>query len=133
MRRTIELRLHARQYDFVFSTARYAFYVGRRGAGKSYAGALRAIFATQAQPGSLGLVGAPTHPMLRDAAQRMFFELCPASLIRRHNKTEQRTVMRNGSEILWRSPVCCHASLSADIATSRPAVCDMAFNVRVHG
>ena len=51
------------------TTARFSFYVGGRGAGKSYAGALRAIMATQAQPGSLGLVGAPTHPMLRDAAQ----------------------------------------------------------------
>jgi len=103
MRRTIELALHERQYDFVFSPARFSFYTGGRGAGKTYAGALRAIFATQAQPGSLGLVGAPTHPMLRDAAQRTFFELCPASLVRRHNKTEQRTLMRNGSEILWRS------------------------------
>jgi Terminase RNaseH-like domain len=56
----------------------------------------------QDQPGSLGLVGAPTYPMLRDAAQRMFFELCPTSLIARHNKTENVTVMRNGSEILWR-------------------------------
>lgn len=100
---TIELRLHARQYDFVFTDARFSFYVGGRGAGKSFAGALRAIFATQRQPGCLGLVGAPTHAMLRDSAQRMFFDLCPPTLIRQHNKTEQRTLMRNGSEILWRS------------------------------
>ncbi len=40
--------------------------------------------------------------MLRDAAQRMFFELCPPALVARHNKTENVTVMRNGSEILWR-------------------------------
>ena len=48
MRKTVELALHARQFDFVFSTARFSFYVGGRGAGKSYAGALRAIMATQA-------------------------------------------------------------------------------------
>jgi phage terminase large subunit len=99
----VALRLHERQYDFVFSPAHYSFYVGGRGAGKTWSGALRAIFSTQELPGSLGLVGAPTHPMLRDAAQRMFFDLCPPALIRRHIKTEQRTVMRNGSEILWRS------------------------------
>jgi phage terminase large subunit-like protein len=99
----VALALHERQDDFVFSPAHYAFYVGGRGAGKSFAGAVRAIFATQQLPGSLGLVGAPTHPMLRDAAQRMFFDLCPPALIRRHNKTEHHTVMRNGSEILWRS------------------------------
>ena len=97
------LRLNPKQHDFVFSPARFSFYVGGRGAGKSYAGAVRAIFTTQELPGSLGLVGAPTFPMLRDAAQRMFFDLCPPTLIRVHNKTENRTIMRNGSEILWRS------------------------------
>ncbi|HEY7976384.1 MAG TPA: terminase large subunit [Ktedonobacterales bacterium] len=99
----VALQLHERQYDFVFSPERFSFYVGGRGSGKTFAAAVRAIFATEEQPGSLGLVGAPTHPMLRDAAQRMFFDLCPPALIRRHIKTEQRTVMRNGSEILWRS------------------------------
>lgn len=102
-RLTVRLALHERQYDFVFSPERFIFYVGGRGAGKSFGGALRAILATQEQPGSLGLVGAPTHAMLRDAAQRTFFDLCPPALIRQHNKTEQRTIMRNGSEILWRS------------------------------
>jgi phage terminase large subunit-like protein len=98
----LQFELNPRQYDFVFSPARFSFYVGGRGAGKSYAGALRSIIQSQEQPGSLGLVGAPTYPMLRDAAQRMFFELCPPALLARHNKTENVTVFRNGSEILWR-------------------------------
>ncbi|HEX2347586.1 MAG TPA: terminase family protein, partial [Ktedonobacterales bacterium] len=99
----VALALHERQYDFVFSPERFSFYTGGRGAGKSFAGALRAIFATQDQPGSVGLVGAPTHGMVTDVAQRLFFDLCPPALIRRHNKTERHTIMRNGSEILWRS------------------------------
>lgn len=100
--RNRRVEFNARQDEFVFSSARFAFYVGGRGAGKTTAGAWRAILRAKEQPGSLGLVGAPTYPMLRDAAQRMFFELCPSTLIARHNKTENVTVFRNGSEILWR-------------------------------
>ena len=36
-------RLNPKQDDFVASTARFSFYVGGLGAGKTYAGALRAI------------------------------------------------------------------------------------------
>lgn len=96
-------QLNPKQDDFVSSSARFSFYVGGRGAGKTFAGALRAIIRSQEQPGSLGLIGAPTHPMLRDFAQRTFFALCPSALIRDHNKTENHTYLRNGSEILWRS------------------------------
>jgi phage terminase large subunit-like protein len=95
--------LNPKQHDFVFSASRFAFYVGGIGSGKTFGGSLRAILRTQEYPGSLGLVGAPTYPMLRDASQRMFFSLCPDVLIERHVATENRTVMRNGSEILWRS------------------------------
>ncbi|WIG60491.1 MAG: hypothetical protein OJF49_003239 [Ktedonobacterales bacterium] len=103
LNRRRELLLNPKQYDFVFSEARFSFYVGGIGAGKTYAGALRALFAGQQLPGSLGLVGAPTYPMLRDATQRTFFALCPDALIRSWNKTEQHLVFTNGSEILFRS------------------------------
>jgi phage terminase large subunit-like protein len=103
MSRKRELLLNPKQYDFVFSEARFSFYVGGIGAGKTYAGALRALFAAQQMPGSLGLVGAPTYPMLRDATQRTFFALCPDALVRSWNKTEQHLVFTNGSEILFRS------------------------------
>ncbi len=54
-------------------------------------------------PGSLGVIGAPTYPMLRDATARTFFALLPASLIASYNKTEGHLILRNGSEILFRS------------------------------
>jgi hypothetical protein len=105
---TIPMRLHPRQHDFVFSRARFSFYVGGVGAGKTYAGALRAIVWAMEHPGSLGLIGAPTYPMLRDATQRTFFELLPARAIRSFSKTEQHLTLITGkgqpdSEVLFRS------------------------------
>lgn len=54
-------------------------------------------------PGSLGLIGAPTYPMLRDATQRTFFALLPRPLIHRYLRAEERLLLRNGSEVLFRS------------------------------
>ena len=96
-------RLNPKQDDFVASTARFSFYVGGLGAGKTFAGRLRAILRAHQQPGSLGLIGAPTYTMLRDATQRTFFALCPAALIASFNKTDQHLSFRNGSEVLFRS------------------------------
>ena len=96
-------RLNPKQDDFVASTARFSFYVGGLGAGKTFAGALRAILRSQQQPGSLGLIGAPTYTMLRDATQRTFFALLPPALMASFNKTDQHLLLRNGSEILFRS------------------------------
>ena len=62
--------LNAAQHAFVCCTERFSFYVGGIGAGKTYAGAVRAIRHSDQHPGSLGLVGAPTYPMLRDVPHR---------------------------------------------------------------
>jgi phage terminase large subunit-like protein len=95
--------LNPAQWDFVHTPARFSFYVGGIGAGKTFAGAARAILRMIEDPGSLGLIGAPTYPMLRDATQRTFFELLPRPLIRRYLRAEERLLLRNGSEVLFRS------------------------------
>jgi Terminase large subunit, T4likevirus-type, N-terminal len=69
------LTLHPAQARFVACAERFSFYVGGVGAGKTYAGAVRAIARAHDHPGSLGLIGAPTYPMLRDVTARTFFEL----------------------------------------------------------
>src|SRR5690349_15524547 len=63
------------QAAFLATDARFSFYVGGVGAGKTTAGALRALAWALDHPGSLGLIGAPTYPMLRDATQRTVFAL----------------------------------------------------------
>ncbi len=96
-------RLHPAQHAFVTSRAPFAFYVGGIGAGKTFAGALRALLHAQSLPGSLGLIGAPTERMLRDAAARAFFSLLPPDLLARYHRTDGRLTLANGAEILLRS------------------------------
>ena len=98
-----DISLNPQQYEFVFSPERFSFYVGGVGAGKTYSGALRAVIRSQEHPGSLGLICAPTYALLRDASLRTFFELLPESLIATYNKTDKHLILRNGSEILFRS------------------------------
>ena len=115
------LTLHPAQQRFVACAERFSFYVGGVGAGKTYAGAVRAIAHAFDHPGSLGLIGAPTYPMLRDVTARTFFELLdgwvgaaetesktppekarPSSPYTYH-KSEGHLRLANGSEILFRS------------------------------
>ncbi|HET8908032.1 MAG TPA: terminase family protein [Ktedonobacterales bacterium] len=91
------------QWDFVHCASRFSFYVGGLGAGKTTAGAMRAILRAVEHPGALGVIGAPTYPMLRDATARTFFALVPPALIAAYNKTEGHLILRNGSEVLFRS------------------------------
>lgn len=98
-----DLALNSIQFEFVHCPARFSFYVGGIGAGKTFAGAVRAILRAAWYPRSLGVVGAPTYPMLRDTTQRTFFELLPARLLRRFSQTQQHAWLTNGSEVIFRS------------------------------
>ena len=75
------------------------------GSGKSLALCQEAIKLAFQNPGRLGLIGAPTYPMLRDATQRHFFEICQrAGLPHGFHRTENRVTLPDcGSEILFRS------------------------------
>jgi len=53
-------------------------------------------------PGSLGVILAPTYPMLRDSTIRTFLEMCPFDMIEYYNKSEQHLKLKNGTEILFR-------------------------------
>ncbi len=102
-RLALNLGLTPPQLAFYRSGARYRFFVGGIGSGKTTAGAACAFAYAGLCHRSLGLVAAPTYTMLRDTTQRAFFELCPATAIRSFSKTHQRLTLRNGSEILFRS------------------------------
>ncbi len=99
----VTFRLKPKQRAFVESSAPFSFYVGGIGAGKTYAGSVRSILHALRNPGSLGLIGAPTYPMLRDTTMRTFFALLPRAAQRSFNRTENHLVLANGSEILFRS------------------------------
>lgn len=95
-------RLSDVQDDFVHDEHRYALFLGGIGAGKSHAGAVKALFQEFGRGPSLGLVIAPTYPMLRDATWRTALELWEP-LIEQVVRNEMRVVLRGGAEVLFRS------------------------------
>jgi hypothetical protein len=79
---------------------------GPVGSGKSYAFSYEGLFqAYRWNPGLLGLIGAPTYPLLRDATRRTFLEVLDLEQIPfAFNKAENRiTLIEVGSEIIFRS------------------------------
>lgn len=104
-----DIELYGPQFDFVTAEDHYLAFVAGIGSGKTLSGSARALAATQGYIGSqrirtpnLGIVTAPTYPMLRDVTIRSFLEMAEG-LVRDYNKSESRISMRNGSEILFRS------------------------------
>lgn len=96
---------------FVTDPANFALFLGGIGSGKTLAGSVRAALATQGWLGkqkintpNLGVVTAPTYPMLRDATIRTFFEIAGDLIAPSgYNKSEQTVLMKNGSEVIFRS------------------------------
>jgi phage terminase large subunit len=99
----VTLRLSSTQRAFVEDQHRYALFLGGVGAGKTYAGAVRALhrFAREPRP-SLGLVVAPTYPMLADATWRTAIDVWKPLLARVAENT-RRIVLVTGHEVLFRS------------------------------
>jgi predicted phage terminase large subunit-like protein len=99
---TLRVDLHAAQQAFLDSDALYRGFVGGRGAGKSYIGALDLHL--RAQDDRLYGVYAPTYPMLRDSSWRSFLDIGrQLRFIRNINRTEMRVTLGNGAEVIFRS------------------------------
>lgn len=100
--RTFEL--NTQQYDFVYDDDhKFVGYIGGIGGGKSFAGGVKALRWMTEHPGSLGVIGAPTYPLLRDTTMRTVFEIFPEALIASFNKSDGHLKLANGSEALFRS------------------------------
>lgn len=95
----------ASQQRFHDSPARFKGFSGPIGSGKSQALCQEAIRMTFLNPGRMGLLGAPTFPMLRDATQAALLEALEENGIEFElRKAENLLVMRDtGSKILFRS------------------------------
>lgn len=97
--RVMEIELYATQYAFVTCKDRFSAFVAGIGSGKTFGGAVKGV--ALAKPGTLGLVAAPTYPMLRDATLRAYQELLGDTM--ELNKAEMLGRLANGAEILFRS------------------------------
>lgn len=93
------------QRRFHQSMARFKGFSGPIGSGKSQALCQEAIRLTYLNPGRMGLLGAPTYPMLRDATQRTLFDILDSNRIRYdYNKAENFIVMKDTqSKVVFRS------------------------------
>lgn len=101
-----DARKHVKQSAFHNAVRRHdvVLFNGGRGSGKTTAGAIQAILeALEYQPGARGVVVAPSYPMLEDASMAEFFKWLPRSEIGEFFKQRRVLVLRNGSEIAFRS------------------------------
>lgn len=75
------------------------------GSGKSYAFCYEALFLASINRGLLGLIGAPTYRMLRDATKRSFLEILELEEMgyTAHKSENRITLHDSGSEIIFRS------------------------------
>ena len=84
--------------------ARFKGFSGPIGSGKSQALCQEAIKLAYVNAGRMGLLGAPTYPMLRDATQTALFEILDRSRIPyEHSKAENAVILKDTcSRILFR-------------------------------
>jgi hypothetical protein len=102
--RKIEYSALPSQARFHRSGARFKGFSGPIGSGKSQALCHEAIKLAYVNTGRLGLLGAPTYPMLRDATQTTLFEILERCRIPfDHSKAENTVVLKDTrSRILFR-------------------------------
>ena len=100
-------KFYDKQLEFMNSKDRVLGFISGIGAGKSLTLVRKAIMKAVENPGSVGLISAPTINMLRDATKRSFFDECPRDLILHNNEsTGILTLKAKGggtSDILFRS------------------------------
>jgi len=92
------------QRRFHASEKRCKGYSGPIGSGKSQALCQEAIRLCYQNPGRMGLLGAPTYPMLRDATQATLFEILDGNKVPyEHNKAENTLMLSDTrSRIIFR-------------------------------
>jgi PBSX family phage terminase large subunit len=94
---------HPKQEEFHNSNAKNRAFITGLGGGKTHAGAIESLQTTLAYPDSMGLIAAPTYPLLRDSTIKKVFEILPNPLILDWNKTEHYLRLKNNSEIIFRT------------------------------
>jgi PBSX family phage terminase large subunit len=98
MKKTISL--YRQQHDFFTCPDRIAAFIGGIRSGKTWAGCLW-MLSQMTIPGTLGLIVAPTFPMLRDVTWRTMLDI--GGDIFKVGKSEMMLSVKGGGEMLFRS------------------------------
>lgn len=101
---TVEHRQRTPAQDaFWHSDAKFLAFTGGVGSGKTRAGCVKTLIESQ-QAGTLGVVAAPTYPMLRDATLRTWLHLARrAGVLAAFKHSTMSATLVNGSEVWFRS------------------------------
>lgn len=86
---------------FYDEMAKFIWYCGGFGSGKSYIGSQTAIRLAMMAPGGRGLIGRNTLVDLKATTMKTFFEVCDPRLILKFNKSENLLTLINGHEIYF--------------------------------
>lgn len=104
----IPVRVYDQQYTFINDTSRYPAFIAGRNSGKTVAGAKKAVMRCN-EPG-LGVVAAPTFPMLEHAAKRAFMReldqavsFAPQLAYVQHKSTKTIYLPTTGAEVMFAS------------------------------
>jgi len=88
-----------KQHEFLYSPHKFTSFIGGVGSGKTFAGAFKALMMPA---GSMGMVLAPTYPMMKDATLKTFIDMTIGA-VKDFNKSDYHLTLKNGSEIIFRS------------------------------
>lgn len=97
------------QEQFIRCADKETMYAGGIGSGKTLAGGFKSLWASLEWPGTTGLVGRQTYRSLEDTTKRVLLDgddkppVIPPELVAHRDDRENRVVLKNGSEILFRS------------------------------
>jgi len=104
----LDIPLYETQAAFVFDEARYPAFVAGRNSGKTLAGAIKA--ANRCIVPGLGVIAAPTYPMLEHAAKRQFLAeldrraaVDPIWRYEQHKSLRTLSLPETGAEVLFAS------------------------------
>ena len=101
--KTLNWELTAPQYKFFNSPARYRAFISGIGAGKSAAGFMCGLKEAIQQPGSVGVIIAPTYPLIKDVLWAELDKWTPRELIKDFSRRDNVLRLTNGSVIRFRS------------------------------
>ena len=91
------------QYGFHESDSVIKFACGGVGAGKTLMGAMEFLQCALENPGSSGMIVAPTWPLLKRVTLRTFKAICPRELIASENKGDRYIELVNGFRVYYDS------------------------------
>jgi len=101
--KVVNWRLTEPQWRFFNSDAKYRAFISGIGAGKTAVGLMCGLNEAIRQPKSIGVIIAPTYPLIRDVLYPELNKWVPQELVKDFSRHENILTLNNGSVIRFRS------------------------------